>query len=95
LRAIFFKIFFITFTKNLYDFTISLIYIFYLVIHDFAEISKNLARYTSENNFVENYQLYRTFKLIDRISKFFTILLIMLEFPTLFWWSNKIISRSS
>jgi len=47
---------------------------------DFAEIFKNFARYRSENNFIKLSKLYRTFKLVARISKFFATLLIMFEF---------------
>jgi len=50
--------------------------------NDFAEIFKNLARYRSDNNFVElNIKIImcKTFKLVARILNFFTALL---EFPT-------------
>jgi len=48
-----------------------------------ATVSKNLARYRSENNFVgPSKQLCRTLKLIASMSKLFAALLIMLEQPT-------------
>ena len=50
--------------------------------NDFAKISKDLARYRSENNFVELSKLYRTFKLIARILQLFAALLITFEFST-------------
>jgi len=49
----------------------------------FVEVSKNLARDISENNLIElSKQLCKMLKLVARILKFLTALLITLEFPT-------------
>ena len=55
----------------------------------FVEISINLTKYRSKNNFVKLSELYRTFKLIARMLKLFTASL-MLEFPTYYFGSTKL-----
>jgi len=56
---------------------------FFYYINNFVKISKNLARYKFENNFVgllENNYIRRS--LVAEISKLFAASLIMLEFST-------------
>jgi len=49
----------------------------------FTEVSKNLTKYRSENNFVGLLKyLCRMFKFVAGMSKFFTTLFSMLEIPT-------------
>jgi len=60
--------------------------------NDFAQISKNLARYRSENNFVRTLKLRGAPKLIAKMSKLFKTLLIMLERPNIIFKSKIVLS---
>jgi len=48
---------------------------------DFAEVSKNFARYRSENNFVEPSKLYKHLNVDDKAAKSFNILAVNFERP--------------
>ena len=61
--------------------------------NSFAAVSKNLARYRSENKFYWTIKINRTLKVIARMSKFFAALPIMFEFlPNYFDGSTKLFS---